>query len=40
MKDISSDKFASVIARILDDKQAKDIKILNMLFVLLIHQLM
>ena len=29
MKDISSDKFASVIARILDDKQAKDIKILN-----------
>lgn len=29
MKDMSSDKFASVIARILDDKQAKDIKILN-----------
>ncbi|MCD7740074.1 MAG: ribosome silencing factor [Candidatus Gastranaerophilales bacterium] len=29
MKDIKSDKFASVIARILDDKQAKDIKILN-----------
>lgn len=29
MKDISSDKFASVIARILDDRQAKDIKILN-----------
>lgn len=29
MKDISSDKFASVIARILDDKLAKDIKILN-----------
>ena len=29
MKDISSDKFASVIARILDDKQAKDNKILN-----------
>lgn len=29
MKDVSSDKFASVIARILDDKQAKDIKILN-----------
>lgn len=29
MKDISTDKFASVIARILDDKQAKDIKILN-----------
>ncbi len=28
-KDISSDKFASVIARILDDKQGKDIKILN-----------
>lgn len=26
---MSSDKFASVIARILDDKQAKDIKILN-----------
>ncbi len=29
MKDIKSDKFASIIARILDDKQAKDIKILN-----------
>ena len=29
MKDITSDKFASVIARILDDKQGKDIKILN-----------
>lgn len=29
MKDISSDKFASAIARMLDDKQAKDIKILN-----------
>lgn len=29
MKDTSSDKFASVIARMLDDKQAKDIKILN-----------
>ena len=29
MKDIPTDKFASVIARILDDKQAKDIKILN-----------
>ena len=29
LKDISTDKFASVIARILDDKQAKDIKILN-----------
>lgn len=29
MKDVSSDKFASVIARILDDRQAKDIKILN-----------
>ena len=29
MKDVSSDKFASVIARILDDKQGKDIKILN-----------
>ncbi len=29
MKDISSDKFASMIARVLDDKQAKDIKILN-----------
>ena len=27
--DVSSDKFASVIARILDDRQAKDIKILN-----------
>mgnify|MGYP002627213163 CR=1 FL=1 len=29
MKEVSSDKFASIIARILDDKQAKDIKILN-----------
>jgi len=29
LKDISSDKFASIIARILDDKKAKDIKILN-----------
>ncbi len=29
LKEISSDKFASVIARILDDKQGKDIKILN-----------
>ncbi len=29
MKDIASDKFACVIARILDDKQASDIKILN-----------
>ena len=29
MIDVSSDKFASVIARILDDRQAKDIKILN-----------
>ncbi len=29
MKNISSDKFASVIARILDDKKAQDIKILN-----------
>ena len=29
MKEVSSDKFASVIARILDDRQAKDIKILN-----------
>ncbi len=29
MKEITSDKFASVIARILDDKKAKDIKILN-----------
>ena len=29
MKEVSSDKFASVIARILDDKQGKDIKILN-----------
>ena len=29
MKDVSSDKFASVIARVLDDRQAKDIKILN-----------
>ena len=28
-KEISSDKFASVIARILDDKLAKDIKVLN-----------
>ncbi len=28
-KEITSDKFASIIARILDDKQAKDIKILN-----------
>ncbi|MCD7880053.1 MAG: ribosome silencing factor [Candidatus Gastranaerophilales bacterium] len=29
MEDISSVKFASVIARLLDDKKAKDIKILN-----------
>ncbi len=29
MKEVTSDKFASVIARILDDKQGKDIKILN-----------
>ena len=29
MQDVSSDKFASMIARVLDDKQAKDIKILN-----------
>lgn len=29
MQEISSDKFASIIARVLDDKQAKDIKILN-----------
>ncbi len=29
LKDTKSDKFACVIARILDDKQAKDIKILN-----------
>lgn len=29
MEEVSSDKFASVIARLLDDKQAKDIKILN-----------
>ena len=29
MKEVSSDKFASIIARILDDKQGKDIKILN-----------
>ena len=29
MNNISSDKFASVVARVLDDKQAKDIKILN-----------
>ncbi len=29
MKEISSDKFASVAARILDDRQAMDIKILN-----------
>ncbi len=29
MTEISSDKFASVIARILDDKKAKEIKILN-----------
>ncbi len=29
LTDISSDKFVSVIARILDDKKAKDIKILN-----------
>ena len=29
MKEVSSDKFASAIARILDDKQGKDIKILN-----------
>lgn len=29
MNEITSDKFASVIARILDDRQAKEIKILN-----------
>ena len=29
MKEVTSDKFASVIARILDDSKAKDIKILN-----------
>ena len=29
MQDVSSDKFASMIARVLDDKQAKEIKILN-----------
>ena len=29
MKEVASDKFASVIARVLDDRQAKDIKILN-----------
>ena len=29
MKEVSSDKFACVIARILDDRQGKDIKILN-----------
>lgn len=29
MQDITSDKFASMIARVLDDRQAKDIKILN-----------
>lgn len=29
MKEVESKKFASVIARILDDKQAKDISILN-----------
>ena len=29
MKEVSSDKVASIIARILDDKQGKDIKILN-----------
>lgn len=29
MKETTSDKFASIIARVLDDKQAKDIKILN-----------
>lgn len=28
-QDITSDKFASMIARVLDDRQAKDIKILN-----------
>lgn len=29
MKEISSQKFASVIARVLDDRKAKDISILN-----------
>lgn len=29
MKDVSSEKLASIIARILDDKKAKDIAILN-----------
>ena len=29
LKEVTSDKFASVIARILDDSKAKDIKILN-----------
>ena len=29
MKEITSDKFASVIARVLDDRKASDIKILN-----------
>ncbi len=29
MKDINSDKLASLVARILDDKQGKDIAILN-----------
>lgn len=29
MNEVSSEKFASVIARLLDDKQAKEIKILN-----------
>ena len=29
MQDVSSDKFVSMIARVLDDKQAKDIKVLN-----------
>lgn len=28
-KEMKSDEFASIIARVLDDKQAKDIKILN-----------
>ena len=28
-QDITSDKFASMVARVLDDRQAKDIKILN-----------
>ncbi len=29
MKEVSSDKFASIIARVLDDKKAQEIKILN-----------